>query len=59
MTRGGPGQGTEVLGTFLFNEAFVKHRFGYASAVAVAMFVIIFTVTYVYQRMVRVESVEL
>jgi ABC-type sugar transport system permease subunit len=51
MTRGGPGQSTDVLGTFLFNEAFFKRQYGYASAVAVAMFVIIFTVTYVYQRM--------
>jgi ABC-type sugar transport system permease subunit len=59
MTRGGPGQSTDVLGTFLFNEAFFKRQYGYASAVAVAMFVIIFTVTYVYQRMVRVEDVEL
>jgi hypothetical protein len=42
----------------LFNEAFLKRQYGYASAVAVAMFVIIFTVTYVYQRIVRVEDVE-
>ena len=42
MTRGGPGQSTDVLGTFLFDEAFFKRKYGYASAVAVAMFVIIF-----------------
>ncbi len=59
MTRGGPGQSTDVLGTFLFNEAFFRGKFGYASAVAVAMFVIIFAVTYVYQRMARVEDVGL
>jgi ABC-type sugar transport system permease subunit len=56
MTRGGPGQSTDVLGTFLFDEAFFKRRYGYAAAVAVAMFVIIFVITYVYQRLSRVED---
>lgn len=56
MTRGGPGQSTDVLGTFLFDEAFFKRKYGYASAVAVAMFVIIFSITYIYQRIVRVEN---
>ena len=56
MTRGGPGESTDVLGTFLFDEAFFKRRYGYASAVAVAMFVIIFAITYLYQRWARVED---
>ena len=56
MTRGGPGASTEVLGTFLFEEAFFKTRYGYASAVAVVMFLIIFTVTYAYQRIIRIEN---
>ncbi|MBC7810013.1 MAG: sugar ABC transporter permease [Burkholderiales bacterium] len=59
MTRGGPGQSTDVLGTFLFDEAFFKRQYGYASAVAVAMFIIIFTITYIYQRVVRVENAKL
>jgi raffinose/stachyose/melibiose transport system permease protein len=59
MTRGGPGRSTDVLGTFLFNEAFFKRKYGYASAVAVVMFIIIFTVTYIYQRMVRIENTKL
>jgi ABC-type sugar transport system permease subunit len=59
MTRGGPGQSTDMLGTFLFDEAFFKRKYGYASAVAVAMFVIIFTITYIYQRIVRVENAKL
>jgi ABC-type sugar transport system permease subunit len=59
MTRGGPGQSTDVLGTFLFDEAFFKRKYGYASAVAVAMFLIIFTITYIYQRIVRVENAKL
>jgi ABC-type sugar transport system permease subunit len=59
MTRGGPGQSTDVLGTFLFDEAFFKRKYGYASAVAVAMFVIILSITYIYQRIVRIENARL
>ena len=58
MTLGGPAESTSVLGTFLYKEAFRKQEYGYASAVAVVMFIVIFTITYVYQRLMRVEAVE-
>ena len=58
MTLGGPAESTSVLGTFLYKEAFRKQEYGYASAVAVVMFAVIFTITYVYQRLMRVEAVE-
>jgi lactose/L-arabinose transport system permease protein len=35
--RGGPGQGTETLGLFLYRQGFLSLNFGYASAVAYAM----------------------
>lgn len=37
MTSGGPAHKTEVLTSFLYNQAFNFHRYGYASAVAVIM----------------------
>ena len=37
MTSGGPAHKTEVLTSFLYNQAFNFHRYGYASAVAVVM----------------------
>ena len=58
MTLGGPAKSTSVLGTFLYKEAFRKQEYGYASAVAVVMFVVIFSITYAYQRLMRVEAVE-
>ena len=58
MTLGGPAESTSVLGTFLYKEAFRKQEYGYASAVAVVMFIVIFSITYVYQRLMRVEAVE-
>ncbi len=45
MTQGGPGNATNVLSYLLFNEAFKKYRFGYASALAVVLFIIIMIVT--------------
>jgi len=53
MTKGGPAESSAVLGTYLYRKAFEQQQYGYASAVAVAMFAIIFTVTYLYYRLVQ------
>jgi ABC-type sugar transport system permease subunit len=45
MTAGGPGEATLVSSILIFREAFVVHRFGYASAVAVVLFVITVIIT--------------
>jgi ABC-type sugar transport system permease subunit len=41
MTQGGPDRATEVMLTYLYQTAFVNSQFGYATAIAVANFVII------------------
>ena len=58
MTKGGPGESSTVLGTYLYKEAFELHEYGYASAVAVVMFIVIFAITYAYQRVVKIEATE-
>ncbi len=58
MTKGGPGESSSVLGTYLYRKAFELQDYGYASAVAVTMFLIIFTVTYTYYRLMKIEAVE-
>jgi ABC-type sugar transport system permease subunit len=58
MTKGGPGESSTVLGTYLYRKAFELHSYGYASAVAVVMFVAIFAITYAYQRLIKVDVVE-
>ncbi|WDR01953.1 sugar ABC transporter permease [Devosia algicola] len=58
MTKGGPADSSSVLGTYLYKRAFEQQEFGYASAVAVAMFAVIFTVTYLYYRLTKVNAVE-
>jgi ABC-type sugar transport system permease subunit len=58
MTKGGPAESSAVLGTYLYRRAFEQQEYGYASAVAVSMFAIIFTVTYLYYRLTKVDAVE-
>ncbi|MBL1225988.1 carbohydrate ABC transporter permease [Enterococcus sp. BWR-S5] len=47
MTAGGPGRATNVLVYNIYNEAFVKFNFGYASAIAMVLFVIVLLITVV------------
>ena len=45
MTGGGPGRATNVLVYEIYNEAFVKFNFGYASAIAMVLFIIVLSIT--------------
>lgn len=47
MTDGGPGRATNVLVYEVYTEAFVKFNFGYASAIAMVLFVIVLAITVV------------
>ena len=50
MTGGGPVNSSQVLPTLIYFDAFQKLKFGYASAEAVVMFLILFTFSVVYVR---------
>lgn len=47
MTNGGPGRATNVLVYYIYNQAFVNFKMGYASAVASVLFVLVLTITIV------------
>jgi len=47
LTQGGPGTSTLVLVFHIYNEAFISWDLGYASTIALALFVIILAVTVV------------
>lgn len=47
---GGPAYATTVLSIWLFNEAFNNWRFGFASAITIVLFLIVFIVTLVQLR---------
>ena len=50
MTGGGPVNSSQVLPTLIYFDAFQRLKFGYASAEAVVMFLILFTFSVVYVR---------
>lgn len=50
MTGGGPAHSSEVLATAIYFDGFQKLRFGYASAEAVVMFIVLFIVSAIYVR---------
>ncbi|MQY70136.1 MAG: ABC transporter permease subunit [Firmicutes bacterium] len=47
LTGGGPAYSTTVVVLELYQQAFLKHRFGYASAMAAVLFIIILGITIV------------
>ncbi len=58
MTQGGPVRATEILGTYMFKEAFQKHHMGYGSAIVVIMLVISLSVSIIQMRLFEREVVE-
>ncbi|MEU6431740.1 sugar ABC transporter permease [Microbispora sp. NPDC046973] len=51
MTDGGPGRSTLVLAQLVYREGITEGRFGYSSAIALMLFVIVLTVTVVQFRL--------
>lgn len=45
MTKGGPGSSTYTLVYYIYNSAFKYYRMGYASAIAVVLFLMLLVVT--------------
>ncbi|GIV77881.1 sugar ABC transporter permease [Litorilinea aerophila] len=58
MTEGGPSRATDVLATYLYETAFLGSKFGYATAIAVSMFLMVLTLSVVLMRVTARESLE-
>lgn len=58
MTAGGPSNHTETLLTYLYRLAFEESNFGYATALGVVVFLIVFGSTIALNRLMRREAVE-
>ncbi|MBR0407766.1 MAG: sugar ABC transporter permease [Clostridia bacterium] len=50
MTDGGPGRSTKMLVTYIYDEAFVKIRYGQASAISMILLVIVLVITIIQFR---------
>lgn len=56
LTAGGPGVSSTNFGLFLFDEAFTNFRFGYASAAAYSVALVVFILTLIIFRTGRTVS---
>jgi multiple sugar transport system permease protein len=50
MTEGGPGRATNVLSLNIYRSAFIDFEFGYASALATVLFIIVAGITIIQFR---------
>ncbi len=57
--NGGVNGAGDVLGVFIYREAFSSSRFGYAAAIGVLMLALTMTVSVLFMRILRRERVEL
>ena len=53
---GGPGNKGMVPGLYMYQQAFLSGRFGYACALGMVLFVLVLLLTVIYQRYVKVEK---
>lgn len=56
MTGGGPANATLTLPVYVFNQFFRYSDVGYASAMAVLMFMLLLAFTFVYLRLLRLDE---
>jgi multiple sugar transport system permease protein len=55
-TAGGPGNASRVLQFYIFERAFKRSDFGYASAISVVLFVILAGVAFAQMKLLRAEE---
>jgi raffinose/stachyose/melibiose transport system permease protein len=54
--EGGPGGAANVPGLYMYYNAFIERRAGYACAIGILLFFIIVILTYINNKYVRVEK---
>jgi multiple sugar transport system permease protein len=55
MTGGGPGNSTQILPVFMYNQAFVNYQFGYGTAISLVLLVIGIIASLIYMRSMKVK----
>jgi len=56
LTRGGPGESTQMLVTYIYDKAFMSLRLGYAAALSVIMVIISMLIVSMFVTLIRVED---
>jgi multiple sugar transport system permease protein len=55
LTRGGPGNATELLGIYIYNQGFRYFELGYGSAATLVLLSVSLILAYIYIRAMRVK----
>jgi multiple sugar transport system permease protein len=55
LTRGGPGNATEIMGIYIYNRGFRYFELGYGSAASLVLLAISLILAFVYLRLMRVD----
>lgn len=58
MTEGGPAGATDVISYYMYQSAFEYNRFGYASAIGVFLFLIMFVLAMIFLAATKSDSLE-
>jgi len=58
MTEGGPARSTEVLSFYMYQSAFRYNKFGYASAIGVLTFLLMFVIAAIFLAITKRETLE-
>lgn len=58
MTKGGPNNATHVMGSYLYQQAFVQFHFGYGATIGVMILVLSLITVFILQIFMRREKVE-
>jgi multiple sugar transport system permease protein len=58
-TKGGPGDASQVLQMYIFDQAFGRQHFGYASAISVVLFIILAGVAFAQLKLLRGDESDL
>jgi multiple sugar transport system permease protein len=45
LTEGGPGHATSVLSYYIYDQGFLRYEMGYASSIAVILFIVVLSLT--------------
>ncbi|MCP1102343.1 raffinose/stachyose/melibiose transport system permease protein [Aequitasia blattaphilus] len=50
LTKGGPGNASELMSTYMYKQAFSSMKYGYGSAIAIAIVIICLLIGFVFRR---------
>ncbi|MGG3889627.1 carbohydrate ABC transporter permease [Metabacillus fastidiosus] len=58
MTQGGPNNSTHVMGSYLYEQAFVQFNFGYGATIGVMIMILSLVTVFILQFILRREKIE-